>query len=298
MRIFVTGAGGFIGSHTVNWLKRNHEVFALLHNIHPGKWVTDALAGSHQVLGNVTDYLGLLETFSHYKPDVVVHLAALSIVKGADRDPIAFSEVNVGGTVKVILAAQRAGVKKVVVQSTDKVFGERLDADLADPVSPTETYAASKIAAEMFARTANEGVVICRMSNVYGLDYNDRIIPNTVRACLRGEFPILYEGHPSTRQYLYVDDATAALRYLCEEDVPPIVQIAPPRTHSQKDVILAVLEHFPELHAKSVPAPAMRQIGEQSMKHTLENWRPTTTLREGVARTIEDFKKYREDWDR
>lgn len=298
MRIFVTGATGFVGSHLVNWLKRNHEVYAGVHHLLPYQWTKDALEGTHVVACNVTDFPMLLEDFVHYKPDAIVHLAALSIVKGADRDPLGFARVNVGGTVAVLEAARRAQIPRVIVQSTDKVFGERMQADINDPLSPTETYSASKIAAEMFARVADPPVVICRMSNIYGLDYNDRIIPNTIRACLRGQSPVIYHNLVSTRQYLHVDDAVAAIRLLCElEKPPPVVQIAALQAHSQEAAVLEVLKHFPELQPDRLMAPNRREIGNQSMKHTLEGWYPSTSLPHGIERTIEAFKKYREDWE-
>ena len=302
MRVLVTGATGFIGSHLCKALAdKGHEVIALVRDVRPSRWLREALRSCVKVRGDVTDYFSILRPINHYEVDAVAHLAAMSIVKTAYKDPINCFRTNVMGTIHVLEACRQIGVEKVLIQSTDKVFGNQIGATKDSRLIPTEPYGTSKIctdvAAQCFMNTYGMNIVITRCCNVYGFDpFNNRIVPNTVKACLRGESPIIYKGDTSSRQYIYIDDVVNSMICLIENDVKGIFNIASHYVRNQEEVVLEILRHFPGLKPKYVEKPRLKEIHHQSMVPDLPE--KCTSFSEGIRLTIEKFKEYRGDWDR
>lgn len=309
MMCLVTGAGGFIGSHLVNVLKSysDYEVVVLLRDYVPKRWVNEALQGCVLVHGDIRSLPLLKRVITDYGVEWVFHLASQAIVKQAALNPLETFDSNIIGTVNVLEACRQLDVKKVLIQSTDKVYGNVLDATEETPLRATEPYSASKVAADVIAqsymKTYGMGMVIPRSCNVYGLDYSSRIIPNTVRSCLRGEPPIIYEGEKGTaRQYIYVDEEVETLIFLMER-FDGVVNI-PGDYKTQEEVVLEVLKHFPSLEPRYVAREAPKEIQRQSMLGHLgllewmvsERGIPKTGFEEGIRRTINRFQLYKEDW--
>jgi CDP-glucose 4,6-dehydratase len=304
MRILVTGSTGFIGSHLCSELKKEHQVVALVRDVLPSKWLEEALDGCVKVRGDVTDFHLLRRALNQYEIEQVYHLAAQSIVKTAHRDPIGTFKTNVMGTVTLLEACRQIGVSKVLIQSTDKVYGNQMEATVNSRLIPTEIYGTSKICADLvaqaFIKVYGMRVVVSRMCNVYGLDYSNRIIPNTVRACLQGQPPIVYKNDESKRQYIFIDDAVRALRFLMEsEGTEGVYIIATRDIKTQEEVVREVLKHFPSLEPKYVERPELKEIYSQSMMVTSwpPHWEPKVSFEDGIKLTIERFNRYRGDWE-
>jgi len=295
MVFLVTGASGFIGSHLCDGLKKTHKVVALVRDHVPSKWLDEALEGCIKVRGDVNDYFGLLRMINQYEVDGVFHLAAQSIVKTAYRDPVNCFQTNIMGTVNVLEACRQVCVKKVLIQSTDKVYGNRKDAGTCDPVVPTEPYGTSKAAADLiaqtYANTYNMNVVVSRCCNVYGYDLSNRIVPNTVRSCLLLQSPIIYKNDNSKRQYIYISDVVKSLTFLMKEETKGVYNIGTYDILNQSDVVLEILKFFPSLAPKYVEKPGLREIFSQSLHPSLPTWEPVS-FEEGIKLTINDFRKY------
>jgi nucleoside-diphosphate-sugar epimerase len=298
-RIFVTGASGFIGSHLVKYLsEKGYDVAGLIHSYKHSKWLEAALANCTLFRGDIEDFLTVKTTLNDWNPDCIIHLAAKSIVKRAYKDPVGTCLTNIMGTVNVLEACRNLGIKRVVVQSTDKVYGDTLDATIISPVRPTEPYGTSKCCVDLLAQTYMDTyglkVVISRMCNAYGYDISDRIIPNTIRKCLQNESPVIFSGDSSKRQYIYVMDGCAALEFLAIEPwVKGIFNIATPDVLSQEEIVLKVLEFFPGIAPKYVDSPKIKQIKSQSMSCTAPAyWKPKVGIKEGIKLTIAEFKKW------
>lgn len=299
MRCLVTGGSGFIGSHLCNVLKQKHQVVVLLRDYLPTRWIDEALTGCVLVHGDIRN-LGLLKrVITDYSVQWVFHLASQAVVKQAVVNPMETFDTNVMGTVNVLEACRQLNVEKAHVQSTDKVYGDTLNATEESPLKATEPYSASKVAVDVMAQAYMETygmqVVIPRSCNVYGLDYTSRIVPNTVRACLRGENPVIYAGEKETaRQYIYVDDEVESLIFLMEE-YTGVVNI-PGHFKTQEQVVLEVLKHFPSLEPRYVGREASREIKRQSMVTRKILGIPMISFEDGIRLTIERFRLYPEDW--
>jgi dTDP-D-glucose 4,6-dehydratase len=206
------------------------------------------------------------------------------------------------GTVNILEAARQAGVSKIIIQSTDKIYGNRMEASESDPVAATEPYGTSKacadLAAQCYINTYNLPVAITRCCNVYGYDpHNNRIIPNTIKACLMNQQPVIYTNDKSLRQYIYVDDVIDALIFITKHKLSGKLNIASNTILTQEEVVMNILKFFPNLKPIYTSKPNLVEIKKQSMKSSLK-WKAKTPFEKGIELTINKFKEYKDDWCR
>ena len=173
------------------------------------------------VEAELTDLSGALAS---HRPGTVFHLAAQTQVGEANRDPLGTWETNVRGTYLLLEAVRRHDPgTQVVVASSDKAYGSHDELPYREefPLRATFPYDVSKAATDMIARsyaaTYDMPVAVTRLANVYGPgDVNwARVIPDTARALLRGQRPVIRSDGTPERDYIYVEDAADA--YLAVE---------------------------------------------------------------------------------
>jgi len=302
VRVFVTGGSGFIGSHLVNELKRENDVVVLVRDIPSplstwGKWISDVLQGCTIVLGDVLNSRLLRRVLAEYHVEYVYHLAAQAVVSTALKDPFGTFQTNILGTVNVLEACRQVGADKVLVMSTDKVYGNRMKAVEKDPLVSAGIYETSKACQDLVAQAFQEAydmdVLIARACNCYGFDFAPRIVSNTVRACLRGETPIIFEGEKTLRQYIYVVDLCDALIHLMKHaPYKGVYNIATPDIMSQEQVVRTILKFFPNLKPKYTKREPVKEIQSQSMVSSQFGWKPKYSFEEGIKETIERFRKW------
>ena len=217
----VTGGAGFIGSHLVDALLRRGDRVRVVDNFSTGH--RENLAG---VLGDVHLVEGDLRSYERAHNAVkgarfVVHLAALPSVPRSVQDPLTTNEVNVTGTLNVLLAARDAGVERVVLASSSSVYGANPESPkretlVPQPISP---YGVSKLAAEQYALAFNEvyglAATALRYFNVFGPRQDPRsqysgVVPLFIRCALEGRDPVIYGDGRQTRDFTYVSNVVEA----------------------------------------------------------------------------------------
>jgi CDP-glucose 4,6-dehydratase len=165
------------------------------------------------------DLTSLGPALAEHRPAVVYHLAAQTQVGHAYRDPLETWETNVRGTYLLMEAVRRHDPStQVVVASSDKAYGSHDELPYREDfaLKPAYPYDVSKAATDMIARsyavTYDMPVAVTRLANVYGPgDVNwARLVPDTARALLRGERPVIRSDGTPERDYLYVEDAADA----------------------------------------------------------------------------------------
>ena len=299
MSAFVTGASGFIGSHLVNELKKEHKVVALVRDVVPSRWLDDALSDCILVRGDIRNLSLLKRVMNQYRIQHVYHLSAQAIVSRAVRNPMETFDVNVMGTLNVLEACRQFHMDEVLVMSTDKVYGDQMDATPENKLITTEPYGTSKVCQDHIARcwidTYGMNIIVPRSCNAYGLDYSNRIIPNTIEACLRQQSPIIYEGEKNSREYIYVADLVEALAMLMETQKSGVFNVTTNELKTQEEVVLEILRHFPHLSPRHVKREPLKEIQSQSMTCSSFGWKPKHSFEEGIKLTIEKFKQYRQD---
>ena len=301
MTVLITGSTGLIGSHLIRKLKDEETVISLVHEDPRGRFQRESLEGTVKVRGDVRDFNLLKSTMSRYYVDRVYHLAALAEVKSAYKEPLNVYDVNVMGTVNVLEAARQIGVKRSLVLITDKVYGEQLKATEKAILHSSEPYATSKVAAQLVAQsyvdTYGMDVVFPHSPNAFGLDYGNRIFPNTIRKCLMGQPPVIFTNDQSIREYIYVEDLVEQLKGIMEgAEEPGSYNIETGWVYDQRQVVEEVLKSFPRLSPDLMTVNLPQQIQAQTMKSTRWSWSPGRSFGQAVVDTIAKFKEYEDDW--
>ncbi len=222
---FVTGATGFLGQHLVErLLSAGQDVVAVEHT-RRGQWHIATHAGRLTVVrGDVRDLEFLRGTITRYEVGTCYHLAAQTQVGIGAADPATTFDTNVRGTWTVLEACRLEGVKRVLVASSDKVYGECKNvAEDTTSMRPMCPYSTSKAAAESAIhayRLMGLSIVTTRCGNLYGpgdVNYR-RLVPSVCRSVARGERPKLRDRNYGVRDYLYVGDAADATIALAATD--------------------------------------------------------------------------------
>ena len=223
MRIVVTGAAGFIGSHLSERLcARGDEVVGLdnFDPFYPRATKTQNLARLQTnaafsfVEGDIRDAAALERAFGPARPDVVVHLAALAGVRPSLAEPARYADVNLVGTQRVIDAARAAGTRRFVFASSSSVYG--LDSEPpfkeSDPcLKPLSPYASTKRAAELLLFAAHHlyalDVTCLRFFTVYGPRQRPDLAIHKFGRLIAADQPIpLFGDGSSSRDYTFIDD--------------------------------------------------------------------------------------------
>jgi UDP-glucuronate 4-epimerase len=217
-RVLVTGAAGFIGSHVAEALLARGDEVVGLDNFDPfyDRAVKERnletlrrAPGFRFVEADIARHALPLDHVA-----VIVHLAARPGVRPSLEDPGAYSETNVTGTVRVLEAARRAGIARIVFGSSSSVYGNRTPAPFAETapaVWPISPYAASKRAgelmAEAFAELYGQQIACLRFFTVYGPRQRpDLAIHRFTDLIARGQPVRMHGDGSSERDYTYISD--------------------------------------------------------------------------------------------
>jgi len=312
--VLVTGAYGLLGGWLVKGLLDRDAQVVVVRRDEPAcsGLVLMGLEGSTSVVhGDITDD-GLAERIvAEYEIDTVFHLAAQTLVPTANRSPVSTFETNIRGTWLLLEACRHAGVKRVVIASSDKAYGPHAELPYTEEhaLQPRYPYDVSKAAADLLARsywhTFGLPVAVTRFANLYGGgDFNpSRLIPEAVTAALAGRAPVLRSDGSPERDFLYVEDAVAAYLAIAEalsrgEGAGEAFNAGGGRPHRVLDVVeticrLAGTGVTPDVQGRGTPAREIdRQWVDYGKLHGLTGWAPSLSLENGLARTMEWYRSY------
>lgn len=215
MKVLVTGGAGFIGSNIVRRLAGDgHEVVVLDNLLSGFASNVEGIDGARLIVGDIRDEATVNRAAEGV--EVVYHLAAAVGNKRSIDHPILDAEINVIGTLRLLEASRRAGVRKMVTSSSAGIFGELKTLPIREdhPVEPDSPYGATKLCKEKeclaYAKLYDLEVVCLRYFNVFGpnqrFDAYGNVIPIFVFQMLRGEPITIFGDGEQTRDFVNVRD--------------------------------------------------------------------------------------------
>jgi UDP-glucose 4-epimerase len=311
LKVMVTGAGGFIGSHLAERLAESNELL-LVDDFSVGRRENLAALRFHPRVGlveaDVTDRERMRALTAGV--DVVFHLA-ISCLRTSLNHPYMSHDINAGGTLSLCLAAAAHGVRRFVYVSSSEVYGTARTVPMAEthPCAPTTVYGASKLAGELYAlacwRTLGLPVVVVRPFNTYGPrepyeGLRAEVIPRFILQLAAGKAPVIFGDGSQTRDFTFVDDTVAGILAAggCDALVGDVVNVA--FGHEVSIARIAALlgrlvgaPHIAPVHADSRPADVRRHYGDNAKARRLLGFAPRVDLEEGLERTVAWFEAQR-----
>lgn len=229
MKILVTGADGFIGSHVVETLvKSGHDVraFVLYNSFNSWGWLDEsdkAIRDSIDIFaGDIRDPHGVDKAVE--KQEVILNLAALIAIPYSYHSPDTYIDTNIKGTLNILQAARRHGVKRVVQTSTSEVYGtaQYIPIDEAHPLHPQSPYAATKVGADQLALSFHASfdvpVGILRPFNTYGPRQSARAVIPTIISQLANKSKVKLGSLSPTRDFSFVQDTANGFLAAAQSD--------------------------------------------------------------------------------
>lgn len=229
MKILVTGADGFIGSHVVETLvKSGHDVraFVLYNSFNSWGWLDESdksIRDSVDVFaGDIRDPHGVDKAVENQ--EVVLNLAALIAIPYSYHSPDTYIDTNIKGTLNILQAARRHNVMRVVQTSTSEVYGsaQYIPIDEAHPLRPQSPYAASKVGADQLALSFHASfdlpVGILRPFNTYGPRQSARAVIPTIISQLANKSKVKLGSLSPTRDFSFVQDTANGFLAAAQSD--------------------------------------------------------------------------------
>jgi dTDP-glucose 4,6-dehydratase len=291
MRIVVTGAAGFIGSHLVDrLLKEGHSVLGIDSETYAANMKN--LDDARQNRGFSYIKLSIeseecINILDPYEPDVIFNLAAESHVDNSIADPRPFLRSNVEGTLNLLEYVKKSGCRYFQI-STDEVYGHlhvgQQPFNENTRINPRSPYASSKAAADLFVKSYVEtygiNAIVTRCSNNFGhRQHGEKLIPTIVRSCVNGSDIPVYGKGDNIRDWIWVEDHVDALVFLLRYGTPgEIYNIGTRNEWKNIDLVEEIRKMIPGNHTVSFvtdrPGHDFRYAID-NIKMRMLGWEPT-----------------------
>lgn len=313
MKVLVTGADGFIGSHLVeSLLEKGYEVkaFTYYNSFNTWGWLDsfpkEKLDQIEIFSGDIRDPNGVYEAMMGV--DQVFHLAALIAIPFSYHSPDSYVDTNIKGTLNVLQAAKKLETSRILVTSTSEVYGtaQYVPIDELHPFQGQSPYSATKIGAdrlaESFYRSFDMPISIVRPFNTYGPRQSARaVIPTIITQLLAGKQEIRLGSLTPTRDFNYVKDTANGFIEISKSDktIGEEINIATQQEISIGDLANEVINQInpnakilcEEERLRPEKSEVNRLLGSNAKIKELTKWTPCYTFKEGIQETIEWIRK-------
>jgi nucleoside-diphosphate-sugar epimerase len=301
VKCLVTGGAGFIGSHLARRLAAaGHEV----------RIIDDLSTGRRENLTGAAVDLAVLDLSRDDLAEVVrgmdsvFHLAAVPSVPRSVRDPLGSHAAAATATLRLLVAARDAGVRRFVNASSSSVYGDVGTPPMHEdmPTRPKSPYGVAKLAGEgytrVFAALYGMATVSLRYFNVFGPHQDPSseyaaVVPRFIRAYMRREPPMIYGDGRQSRDFTFVDNVVDA--NLLALDAPALsgesVNVAAGDPHTVLELLDAIGAAFPyrlePVFGPARPGDIRDSHADITLARQVLRYRPATTFADGLRRTVE-----------
>ena len=312
MKVLVTGADGFIGSHlTEELVKSGADVraFVYYNSFNSWGWI-DSLPHEIKsrlevVAGDIRDPYFVRTALEGI--DIVYHLAALIAIPYSYNAPDTYVDTNIKGTLNVLNAARDLKPKRVLITSTSEVYGtaQYVPIDEKHPFQGQSPYSASKIGAdriaESFYRSFDVPLTIVRPFNTYGPRQSARaVIPTIISQLIAGVKEIKLGSLSPTRDFVYVKDNVKGFMEIakCDQTIGKEINIATMNEITIGDLAQKLIDLInpsakivcDEQRLRPKNSEVERLLGDNRLLYSLTGFKPLTGIDDGLRETIEYIK--------
>jgi nucleoside-diphosphate-sugar epimerase len=307
----VTGGAGFIGSNIVEALIRQGESVRVLDNCATGK-----LSNLEEIINQIEFNQGDIRDLSVVREavkemDYVLHQAALPSVARSVDDAIATNEVNVTGTLNILVAAKDEKIKRVVYASSSSVYGNSpvLPKREDMPANPISPYAISKYAGEQYCKVFYSlyglETVALRYFNVFGPRQSPKsqyaaAIPIFIRTLLESKQPIIFGDGEQSRDFTFIENVVQANLLAChaEDAAGEIFNIACGKRATINDLVGTIKNlldsSLKPIHTQARQGDVRHSLADITKAQRTLGYKPEVDLQEGLWKTVEWFKRNKE----
>jgi len=307
MRFVVTGGAGFIGSHIADALVTRGDEVVILDNLFSGRLENISHLQKSSLVtfikGSITDP-ECLENVCR-GAEGIFHEAAITSVPRSVKNPAATNEANVGGTLNVLVAAQKCGVKKILYASSSSVYGDtptlpKHEGMVPNPKSP---YAVTKLTGEYYLKVFQElygiDTVSLRYFNVFGPRQDPKseysaVIPKFITRVLHHESPIIYGDGSQTRDFTFVKDVVQANLRAMDSNARGVFNVAYGSRISLVELAHTIMDFLGEDLSLKFEPPRSGDIHDSlaaiSAAQNAFGYAPEYTVKTGLEETIQWYK--------
>lgn len=315
MTILLTGAAGFIGSHTSRaLLNEGHQVIGIddLNDFYNPAWKEENLQPLKEnkeftfYKQDIRDLEGLLTIARQHRPEVILHLAARAGVRPSIREPLLYEETNVRGTLNLLEIAREQGIRQFVFASSSSVYGnqDKVPFSETDPCNaPISPYAATKKAAELLAYTYSHlygiNCIGLRFFTVYGPAGRPDMAPYLFTEAILTGRPINKFGDGTTRRdYTYIDDIVAGVAASINIDRRFEIINLGNNSPITLNEFISTLENITGnqmqvIEKEMQPGDVVQTYADIEKAKKLLRFEPKTSFAEGMSKFVEWFKQNR-----
>ncbi len=314
MKVLVTGAAGFLGSHlTEKLIETGYNVRALVHydSNNDWGWLENSKYKNEIefVVGDIRDFDSVYSAMKDVSE--VFHLAALIGIPYSYLSPLAYIKTNIEGTYNIIQSAKLLGTKNIIITSTSETYGsaQYIPIDENHPKVGQSPYSATKIGADnlaiSFHRSFGLPIKIVRPFNIYGPRQSARaIIPSISIQILNGLKEIKLGNLTATRDLTFVKDTVDGFLEISKEEKlnGESVNIGMNNEISISDLVMKISEIInkkvtiktDEQRIRPEKSEVSRLICDNSKIKKFTNWQPKYNLDQGLRITIDWLEKNKE----
>lgn len=309
-RYLVTGGAGFIGSNIVEELLKRGQRVRVFDNFSTGKRGNLEAFGADIELheGDLRDEAAVARAVSGC--DYVLHQAALGSVPRSIHDPATTNEVNIRGTLNVLIAARDAGVKRVVAASSSSVYGNTPTLPKVETMAmlPLSPYAVSKLATEKYCSAFYSvyglETIALRYFNIFGPRQDPgsqyaAVIPLFITRAMNGEAPVVHGDGLQSRDFTFVDNAVSANLLACEAPSEKVAgeffNVACGTRYTLLDVLKGIGDGLGEKitpkHEPTRAGDVRDSLADITKIQQAMGYRVLVPMSEGLRRTVDYFSR-------